>query len=62
LKFLLEITILVSSANNIGSDTAFISGEGNFYIYIYIYIYIVKNRGPRIDLAELHVLVFDSDF
>ena len=42
LKFLLEITTLVSSANNTGSDIEFILTRRSF-------IYIVNNRGPRID-------------
>jgi len=41
LKFLLEIKTLVWSANNIGSDTAFIL-RGKSFTYIMIY------RGPRI--------------
>jgi hypothetical protein len=41
-KCLLEIMTLVSSANNIGSDTECIP-EGRSFIYI------MKNRGPRIN-------------
>jgi len=40
-KFLLEIMTLVSSANNIGSDTEFILRGRSF-------IYIMNNRDPRI--------------
>ena len=42
MKCLLEIMTLVSSANNIDSDTEFILRESSF-------IYIVINRGPIID-------------
>jgi hypothetical protein len=42
--FLLYIMTLVSSANNIGSNTAIILGARS-----YIYIYIMNNGGPRID-------------
>jgi hypothetical protein len=41
-KFLLEIMILVSSANNIGSDIEFILRGRSF-------IYIRKNKDPRTD-------------
>ena len=40
--YLLYILILVSWANNIGSDTEFILRESSF-------IYIMNSRGPRID-------------
>jgi len=39
---MLEIMILVSSANNIGSDIEFILRRR-------LFIYIMNNRGPRID-------------
>jgi len=42
LKFLLEIMTLVSSANDVGSDTEFILRGRSF-------IYILNNSGPRID-------------
>ena len=42
LKFLLKVMTLVSSANDIGSDTEFILRGRSF-------IYIMNNRGPRID-------------
>jgi hypothetical protein len=41
-KFLLEIMTLVSSANIIVSDTAFIHRGRSC-------IYVLNNRGPRID-------------
>jgi hypothetical protein len=43
-KFVLEIT--VSSANKMGS----VGGRS--------FTYITKNKGPKIDLEELHVLLF----
>ena len=43
LKFMFEIMILVSSANNIDSDIEIILRRRS-----YIYIYIMNNRGPRI--------------
>jgi hypothetical protein len=45
LKFLLEIMILVSPANNIGSDTEFVLRGRSF-------IYVMNNRGHRIDLCK----------
>jgi len=41
LKFLFEIMVLVSSANNIGSDTTFIL-RGREFIYIYICLQTVE--------------------
>jgi hypothetical protein len=44
-KFLLQITTLVSSANNTGSETEFILRGRSF-------TYIMNNGGPKIDPWE----------
>jgi hypothetical protein len=41
-KFLLEITIVVSSGNKMGSGKVFNVGGWSF-------IYIMKSKGPKID-------------
>jgi hypothetical protein len=50
-NFLLEIITLVSSSNIMGSDKVFIVGGR-------LFIYIMKSKGPRVDLEEIHVSLF----
>jgi hypothetical protein len=54
-NFLLEIITVVSSANKMVSDKAFIFGGRSF---IYIYLYYEQKKALKLTPGELHVLLF----